>query len=79
MSRDCTMRNDPEVLRQLNNGNDASEREYENLMQELGQGRNEVGRIEGASAAPWANLSGSSTAPPWVIIYMSMFFAFLSI
>ncbi|KTW32744.1 uncharacterized protein T551_00229 [Pneumocystis jirovecii RU7] len=65
MSRDCTMRNDPEVLRQLNNGNDASEREYENLMQELGQGRNEVGRIEGASAAPWANLSGSSTAPPW--------------
>ncbi|KAG5519381.1 hypothetical protein PMAC_002007 [Pneumocystis sp. 'macacae'] len=65
MSRDCTMRNDPEVLRQLNNGNDASEREYENLMQELGQGRNEVGRIEGASSAPWANLTGSNTAPPW--------------
>ncbi|KAG4300839.1 hypothetical protein PCK1_002916 [Pneumocystis canis] len=65
MSRDCTMRNDPEVLRQLNSGSDAADREYENLMQELGQGRSEAGRIEGASTAPWANLTSSSTAPPW--------------
>lgn len=65
MSRDCIMRNDPEVLRQLNNGNDAADREYENLMQELGQGRNEAGRIEGASTAPWASLTGSGAAPPW--------------
>ncbi|KAG5440938.1 hypothetical protein PCK2_000093 [Pneumocystis canis] len=65
MSRDCIMRNDPEVLRQLNNGNDAADREYENLMQELGQGRSETGRIEGVSTAPWANLANSGTAPPW--------------
>lgn len=64
-SRDCMMRNDPEVLRQLNNGNDAADREYENLMLELGQGRNEAGRIEGAATAPWASVTGSGAAPPW--------------
>lgn len=65
MSRDCTMRNDPEVLRQLNNGNEVADREYENLMLELGQGRNDTGRVEGASTAPWANYSNLGTAPPW--------------
>ncbi|KAG4306070.1 hypothetical protein PORY_000058 [Pneumocystis oryctolagi] len=65
MSRDCTMRNDPEVLRQLNSGSDAADREYENLMQELGQGKGDAGRIEGVSNAPWANLASSSAAPPW--------------